>query len=147
MPPDDGLPCSACPVRDVGNRYPVNDARDPWRRMPRLFDRMRETFGRPMFNVNSRTRRETDHRVSVYCRRVRSIHGDDCSRERMRLCCTTLHATAERTAASKNAYSFWTYAMTMLLADDDLHRELRATRDHAHRVDPSAVFKVLDHCD
>ena len=143
----DGLPCSACPVRDVGTRYPVNDPRDPWRRMPNLFDRLVRTFGRPMYNPASRTRRETDHRVASYCQRTRAVHGDDCSRQRMRLCCSALHEVAERAGRAEKPYAAWYAMIGRLHADDALYGQLHRTRDHRHVVDPAVVFRALDHAD
>ena len=144
---DDGLPCSRCPVRDVGERYPVNDPRDPWRRMPRLFEQMRDTFGRPMYNVQSRVRRDSDERVSLYCRRTRAVHGDDCSVQRMRLCCSSLHAVAERSGRADNPYAAWRWGMERLLSDDRLYGQLHRTRDHSYVVDLGAVLGALEHCD
>ena len=71
----DGLPCSTCPILDLGTVYPVKDARDPWRRMPKLFLLSVRLFGPSMNSHRSRTRLRLEKLFGHYCKVQRQKYG------------------------------------------------------------------------
>ena len=133
---DDGLPCDRCPILNLGEKYPVGDERDPWRRMPNLFIRAQALFGRGMFNHASKSRLELERRMGHYCRVMRERHGP-CSTNRMRLCVTELGRVlyeAKESTELLDQRRARAYARITWLANDDTHHE----RVKATRVGPAA---------
>lgn len=141
MPPS---ACSRCPVRDLGKVYPVKDPNDPWRRMPRLMEQLVATFGKVMYNRKGRTRIDTEARITHYCERVRSTYGDDCSADRMRLCCGVLHGVAQRASRSSIPYPIYRAGLSSMLDSDVLHTELKATRAGTP-INLDLVLREIDH--
>jgi hypothetical protein len=131
-------------VRDLGHVYPVRDPRDPWRRMPKLMDQLVVTFGKVMFNRGSKTRQDTERRMRTYCARVRSLHGEPCSRDRMRVCGTVIMETAAQASRSPNPYPAFRAGLTTMISNDLLYEQLQGTR-HARAVDLGAITREIEH--
>jgi hypothetical protein len=142
--PPEQLPCSQCPIRDLGIVYPVKDPRDPWRRMPRLMAQLVATFGPLMYNRRSRTRIDVEERISTYCERVRHVHGQRCNRERQRLCCSVLHTTVYRASRSDAPYPLLRAGLSSMLSSDVLYAQLQRTRDN-EPIDLDLVLREIDH--
>ncbi len=129
--PDDGLPCDRCPILNLGEKYPVHDPRDPWRRMPRMFARAQALFGRSMFAHKGKSRLVLEQRMGHYCRVMRERHGP-CGSPRMRLCISALgevldwarHDTELMDARRAKAFG----GITALVNNDTHHERMKATR-------------------
>jgi hypothetical protein len=145
--PRDNLPCSSCPIRDLGVVYPIKDPRDPWRRMPKLMDQLVATFGKLMFNRKGKTRIDTEHRIQTYCARVRSMHGEPCSRKRMAICGTVIMGVAERASRSGIPYPIFRSGLTAMLSSDMLYEQLQATRPGAAplELDFDQLTREIEH--
>lgn len=130
-PPDDGLPCDRCPILNLGEKYPVGDSRDPWRRMPNLFIRAQALFGRGMFNHASKSRLELERRMGHYCRVMRERHGP-CTSQRMRLCVASLgdvlYSARNDTELLDQRRAYAYARITRLANDDDHHERVKVTR-------------------
>lgn len=130
-PPDDGLPCSRCPILDFGEKYPEHDARDPWRRMPRMFLKAQALFGQSMYAHKGRSRIELEKRLGHVCRVTREKHGP-CGTARIKACVTAFQGQLDRArteAPDKQKRRSFAYAgITRLANDDDHHAQMKATR-------------------
>ena len=124
---DDGLPCSRCPILDLGTKYPVGDQRDPWRRMPAVFSAALNVLGRSMYRHESRARVDGERRLGHYCRIVREKHGP-CNGKRITLCQVSLVNSLEYAAKAEHPWPAAQACITRLVNDDGHHERLKATR-------------------
>ncbi len=137
--------CSSCPVRDLGKVYAMKDPRDPWRRMPRLMSQLHATFGGPMYNRASRTRRDAEARITTYCARVRQTYGEPCSIDRQFLCATMLRQVAQRASGSPHPHPVFKAGLSSILDSDLIHEQLKLTRDVSPTLDLGAVTREIEH--
>ena len=125
----DSLPCSTCPILDLGTVYPVKDGRDPWRRMPRLFQLSVKLFGPSMNSHSSRTRLKLEKLFGHYCKVQRQKYGP-CTRARARVCAGILqdavsHGLSADTRPERHA--FVTHALRTAVNDDRTSERMKAT--------------------
>lgn len=123
----DQLPCSRCPILDLGTRYPVNDKRDPWRRMPVIFAGALKVLGGGMMAHESRTRENVERRLGHYCRITREKHGP-CNGKRIHVCQDALAAGFQAAQHAERPWPFAQACITRLTTDDRHHENLKATR-------------------
>jgi hypothetical protein len=137
--------CSSCPVRDLGKEYAVKDPRDPWRRMPKLMNQLVATFGGSMYNRRSRTRRDTEQRITTYCARVRQTHGEPCSGQRQLVCASMIRHVAQVASGTAHCYPVFRAGLSSILDDDLIHDTLKATRGEIEDLDLGAVLREIEH--
>lgn len=129
--PDDFTP-SPCPILDLGVKLPPRDPRDPWRRMPRMFDVCKAVFGMgAMMSHGGPTRSKIEARLGHYCKCTRDTHGA-CTLRRARLCqealASEIQMAAFNTDKSVSAYAIVQARITALLRSERHHEALRLTR-------------------
>ncbi len=126
----DTLPASPCPVLDLGVKYPRGDLRDPWRRMPALFQAARSVFGSGMFNNDGRLRLRVEQLMGRYCSRQRTAYGP-CTRKRSQVCqCILLKAVEHGREGGSTPQQKLAYAQAELartVTSDETDRKLKAT--------------------
>ena len=124
----DDLPCSNCPLLDLGVQYPVNDERDPWRRMPAVFGAARRVFGGAMFKHDSRPRARAEHLLGHYCRVQREKYGS-CTRRRSTLCQGIVKLAFDHAASAPadQRYAYAQAALKRAATSDDTDALLKPT--------------------
>ena len=120
---------SPCPVLDLGVELEPGDERDPWRRMPLLFQTIKGVFGSGIMNRKGQTRRRVEARIGHYCRCTRETHGA-CTLRRSRLCQEALTREIQSCAFAPKGeeYAALQGRITSLLRSERHHGDLRATR-------------------
>jgi hypothetical protein len=125
----DGLPCSTCPILDLGTVYPVKDARDPWRRMPKLFLLSVRLFGPSMNSHRSRTRLRLEKLFGHYCKVQRQKYGP-CTRARAKVCAGILQDAVSHGLSADSGperHAFVTHALRTAVNDDRTAERMKDT--------------------
>lgn len=120
------LPCSKCPVLDLGRRYPPGDERDPWRRMPDLFEAARRIFGGVWYNHQSKTRVQTEQSMRRYCQLQRHRYGL-CTMARSRACQRLLQGAVEASAGGRSRHAMLHYQLVQVVNREETHAAMKAT--------------------
>jgi hypothetical protein len=125
----DEHPCSKCPILDLGHRYPVRDPRDPWRRMPKMFQLCVRIFGPQINSHESLTRLRLEKLFGHYCKTQRSKYGP-CTKARTHVCARVLldavqhgHEAPDR----PRRYAYVTHALRTTVNDDSTHLAMKET--------------------
>lgn len=144
----DGLPCSKCPLLDLGTKYPEKDLRDPWRRWPEHFAEAKRAFGPGMFNHSAALRLRIERLLGFYCRRQREAHGP-CTGKRVKVCqrvtLEALRGSREGSTEGKRI-AFAQAGLRRAINSDETHALLKATRIAPSTPDlrmPPITFKEV----
>lgn len=126
---DDHEPIHACPIRDLGRNFQPLSPDDPWRRMPRLFERMVAVFGQPFHHRAWGVRVRTEQALLRHSEAVREAYGEPCSLERQRICARLMFdALAEVQPGMPGRFAIAQHRLSHLLDDERAHAELARTR-------------------
>ena len=125
----DEHPCSKCPFLDLGHVYPVKDERDPWRRLPRIFQTCVRVFG-PQINAHhSKTRLRLEKMFGFYYATQRQKYGP-CTKRRAELC---ERIVFDAVAAGFDApdrprrYAYVTHRLRTVVNDDSTCEAMKET--------------------